>query len=196
MLEKFKNTRWEHLILGAIIFVIGLCFLFFSKSLAALAVLVGIILALCGLSVGSLCILNKKRDFTFIVKISLASLLFVGGVLAIIFNKDSLNALIFAICLLLTVDASFKLYLSIKSKMNSVGGWWIMTAISTAVILSAFFLTKISPDSNTASAIWLGITMIADAADNVLSTVWWTRCKTAEKAAIYYEVYKDIESSR
>ena len=38
--------------------------------------------------------------------------------------------------------------------------------------------------------------MLADAADNALSAVWSARCKTAEKAAIYYEVYRDIESSK
>jgi hypothetical protein len=71
-----------------------------------------------------------------------------------------------------------------------------MTAISVAVILSAFLLARISPDSARASSIWLGITMLADAIDNVVSTVWSTRYKTAEKAAIYYQVYTDIKGSK
>lgn len=195
MFEKIKNTRWEYLILGAIIFVIGLCFLFFPTSLVALTVTVGIILALCGVAIASLCVLSKKRDFAFAIRVSLAAVLFVGGVLVAAFNKSSLEILISAICLLLIVDASFKLYISIKSKINSVSGWWIMTAISAAVILSAFLLARIAPGSAKASAIWLGITMLADAANNLVSIVWAAKCKTAEKAAIYYEVYTDIESA-
>ena len=117
-------------------------------------------------------------------------------VLLMAFNRLSLDVLVFSICLLLTVDASFKLYISIKAKINSVSGWWIMTAISAAVILSAFLLARISPDSAKASSIWLGITVLADSADNFVSIIWSARCKTAEKAAIYYEVYNSIESSK
>ena len=196
MLEKLENTRWKYLLFGAIVFVIGLCFLFLQGSLNALTVLVGIIVALCGVALGSLCILGKKRGFAFAVRVSTAAVLFISGVLALAFNSSSFEVLVSGICLLITVDASFKLFISIKSKINSVNGWWIMTAISAAVILSAFLLIRILPDSTRASAIWLGITMLADASNNFLAAISTVRCKTAEKAAIYYEVYRDIEASK
>ena len=196
MFEKLKNMKWGYLIAGILVSVIGFCFLFFSNSLTALTVTVGIILIFCGLATGSLCILRKNQGFAFTLKIALASVLLVGGVLVSAFNKSSFEILVSAICLLTIVDASFKLHISIKSKIYSIDGWWIITAISSAVIISAFLLMQITPTSLKASAIWLGVTMLADAADNFISTFWSAKCKTAEKAAIYYEVYRDIENTK
>ena len=196
MLEKLKNIRWEYLILGAIASVFGLCFLFFQSSATTLTVIIGIFLALFGVGTACLCILGKSRGFGFVAKIVAAVLLFTSGVLGMAFNDAAVNIFVSAFCLLLIVDGAFKLQISIKSKILSVDGWWIITAISAAVIISAFLLAKIAPESTQGAAIWLGITMLADAVGNFLSIFWSAKCKTAGKAAIYYEVYKDIENTK
>ena len=125
-----------------------------------------------------------------------STLLFTVGVLVAAFNDASFDVLLGVLCLLMIIDGSFKLQTSIKSKLLSVDGWWIITVISAAVIISAFLLARIAPGNTRGAAIWLGITALADAAGNFLSTFWTAKCKTAEKAAIYYEVYKDIESMK
>ena len=191
MLEKLNFLKWRYWLAGSLIAVVGLCFLFFSSSPVALFVTVGIIIALLGLAVGALVIVQKKRDLIFALKLSFAVIFFAGGIVTSILNKASIGVLVSVICLLLIVDGAFKLQTSIKSKKYSIEGWWIIMIISVSVILSAFLLVRIFPKSYSGTAIWLGITLIADASANVLSSFWSAKCKTAERAEIYYEVYQD-----
>lgn len=196
MFEKLKSAGWKYSALGAAVFVTGLCFLFLHNSLTALTVVVGIFLSLLGAGMTCLSIFKKSKGFVFIIKIVTSTLLFTVGVLVAAFNDASFDVLLGVLCLLMIIDGSFKLQTSIKSKLLSVDGWWIITVISAAVIISAFLLARIAPGNTRGAAIWLGITALADAAGNFLSTFWTAKCKTAEKAAIYYEVYKDIESMK
>ena len=196
MFEKLKKMGLGYPALGAVALIIGICFLFFQSSLAALTVIVGMFFAFLGVGIACLCILRKKSSFEFVVKIVIASLIFIAGILVKVFNDASFGVLTSVLCLLLIVSGVFKLDISIKSKLLSIDGWWIITVVSAAVTISAFLLAKIAPESASGSSIWLGITALADAAGNFLSMFWSKKCKTAEKASIYYEVYKDIESSK
>ena len=142
MLDWIKKTNWGHMIIAVLIAVIGLCFLFFSSSLVAVTVISGIIISLFGVFLGFIGFKNPKRDFKFIVLISVASLCFVSGAVTAILNDKAMEFLIAAICLVTVIDGSFKLNLSIKAKKYNLDAWWIITAVSVLVILSAFFLAK------------------------------------------------------
>ena len=194
MLEKLKNISWEYVVTGSMLAIIGLCFLFFSGSLLALSITVSVIIALFGLALGTLSILGSKRDFYFAIRIALASLCFAGGIVSAIFNKSSVEVLICVVCFVLIVDASFKLVTSIASQRLSVYGWWILMAVSSIVIISAFLLTKLTPENMGSASIWLGITSIVDAASSFAAPLWESKCKVARKARLYYEVYRDIEN--
>lgn len=196
MLEKLKNIGWRYISAGAAASVIGLCFLFFQSSPSALTVMIGILFALLGACAACLCIFKKSKGASFVAKIVAAALFFTVGVLVIAFNDASFAVLTAALCLALTVNGAFNLHLSVRAKTLSVDGWWIITAISASVVISSFLLARISPESARGTAIWLGITALADAACSVLAAFWSARCRTAEKASIYYEVYKDIESTK
>ena len=67
--------------------------------------------------------------------------------------------------------------------------------LSIAVIASSFALVGYMPSSTKVVSLRLGATLLALAALNILSAIWAAKCKTAEKAELYYEVYQDIKDS-
>ena len=101
--------------------------------------------------------------------------------------------LIAAICLVTVVDGSFKLNLSIRAKKYNLDAWWIITAISVLVILSAFFLAKFTPQNYKAASVWLGITMLINSASNFIAPSFIAKCQMAQKAEIYYEAHDNDE---
>lgn len=195
MTEKIKKLRWRYAFLGALLAIIGFCFLFFSNSAVALTIIVGLFTALVGAAIGALCIMQKKRDFIFFVKLSVAILIFICGILTAVFNDKAFFVLSSVFCLLLTVDGAFKFLTSVKLKRYSVENWWILLAVSVCVVISSFLIARISPESIKATSIWLGITLIFGSSMNFLSALFAPKCKSAEKAEIYYEVYEDIQNS-
>ncbi|MBE6645093.1 MAG: hypothetical protein E7612_06935 [Ruminococcaceae bacterium] len=193
MLDWLKKLNWGHLIIAALLTVIGLCFLFFSSSLVAVTVISGIIISLFGAFLGFVGFKNPKRDLKFIILISAASLCFVSGVVTAILNDKAMEFLIAAICLVTVVDGSFKLNLSIRAKKYNLDAWWIITAISVLVILSAFFLAKFTPQNYKAASVWLGITMLINSASNFIAPSFIAKCQMAQKAEIYYEAHDNDE---
>ena len=195
MLEKIKNVKWGYVLLGILLGAAGICFTMFNDSLKILTMSIGVIVTVFGVMFGAVTIASKSRGPAFAFKILLALSCLAAGIVTMIFNKEAVDIIISLFSLLLIVDGSFKLNTSIMSKRYSVGGWWIMTAVSVAVIASAFILTRYTSKIDNAT-LWLGIIILIDAAANLFSTVWVSKYEIAAKAEIYYEVHKDIESKR
>lgn len=195
MLEKIKSLPLGYLIYGAVLLILGLCFLIFSGSPVALTVIIGLLIAAFGGAIMAISILKLQRGRDFVLKIIFASLCIAVGILTVILNDKAYSAVLWISCIATITDASFKLSTSAACKKYDVQGWWILAAVSLAVILSSFSLATFTPNSKTVSSIWLGITFLADIAANLISAVWLSKCKTAEKAELYYEVYRDIKDS-
>lgn len=193
MLGRIKNIKWGYVVIGLLLCAIGICFIAFNNSLTWLAITIGIILAVFGTVFGVLNIASKKRDFSFAVKIVFSIICLVAGIITAIFNKDSVDILIAVFCLLLIVDGSFKLNTAAMAKRYSVGGWWIMLAVSALVIVAAFALAKYTPEKISTATVLLGIIIMVDAISNLFATVWVTKYETAQKAEIYYEVHNSLE---
>ena len=195
MLEKIKKAKRSYIIVGTVLSVIGLCFLFLSSSATALTITVGIIVALFGAALGTVSITKKKTDFAFIVRIVFAVIYFAGGVLISIFSQSAFSVLCSVLCLMLIVDASLKLNMSLTAQRHYVRGWWAMMALSAVVIITAFIVGAYTPAKTNVTAILLGITALLAAGANFYAIFLTAKCKAAEKAEIYYEVYKDIENA-
>ena len=194
MLKKLSKIKIGQFTAAIVFAIIGLCFLLLQKTPSLLAVSVGITLALFGFLFLSRCILSLKKNFSFAVKVAFAVISLACGVLTAIFGEASLVIVFSAISLILIVNSSFKLQFSFKLRFSAVDGWWALTAISALVILSSFLFLKIAPKSISASAIWLGITLLLDSVGNFISAIWAPKCKATEKAEIYYEVFNDVEN--
>jgi uncharacterized membrane protein HdeD (DUF308 family) len=192
MLEKIKNVKWGYIIIGLLLFAIGICFIAFNNSLKWLAIAIGVILSAFGTVFGVVTVANKKRGFSFAVKIIFSIICLASGIITAIFNENSVDILIAVFCLLLIVDGSFKLNTSAMAKRYSVWGWWIMLSVSVLVIASAFALAKYTPEKTSTATLLLGLTTIIDAVANLFSTVWASKYETAQKAEIYYEVHNSL----
>lgn len=195
MLDKIKNLKFGCAAFAALLTVLGLCFLTFSTSEVTVTVVIGILVTLFGGATLTLTLLEPQRDRVFVIKTVLSSLCVVCGVTTAILNDKIFNLILFALCIVIATDGAFKLKLSLSCKKHEIGGWWIIAIPSAAIILSSFILAGFTPDSNTTASAWLGVTLLALAALNVASSVWSSKCKTAEKAEIYYEVYRDLKDS-
>ncbi len=195
MLEKIKNIKFGCVAFAALLAVLGLCFLTFSSSAVTLTVIIGILVALFGGVSLALTIPEPQKDRNFVIRIVFCSLCIVCGVTVAILNERVFTFILFVLCALIATDGAFKLKLSLSCKKHEVGGWWIVAIPSAIIILSALLLTSFTPESKTVASAWLGITLLALAALNVAATVWSSKCKTAEKAEIYYEVYRDLKDS-
>ena len=193
MLNKIKNMKFGCVAFAVLLSVLGLCFLTFSSSAVTVTVIIGILISFFGGAMLALSILELKRDRGFVIKTILSSLCIVCGITTAILNERIFTLLLFLVCIVIATDGAFKLNLSLSCKKHEVGGWWIIAIPATAILLSAFILASFTPDSNTAASAWLGVTLIALAGLNVASSVWASKCKTAEKAEIYYEVYRDLK---
>ena len=195
MLEKIKNTKLGHAVYVVLLAIFGLSFLIFCSSSVALTVIIGIFIALLGAAMLALDIIDPQRDRVFIMKIIISSLFIVCGTVIAILNDKVFPFILFVVCIVVATDSAFRLKMSLSCKKHDVGGWWIITIPSALILLSAFLLTGFTPKSETAASVWLGITLLALAALDTVSTLWSSKCKTAEKAEIYYEVYRDLKDS-
>lgn len=195
MLEKIKNLPLGYLIYGAVLLILGLCFLIFSGSPVALTVIIGLLLLLLGGAIMAISISKLQRGRAFVLKIVFASICIAVGILTIIINDKAYASLLWISCIAIVTDGAFKLRTAASCKKYDVHGWWIAASVSLAVILSSFSIATFAPSSTIVASVWLGITFFADAASNFISAVWSSKCKTAEKAELYYEVYRDIKNS-
>ena len=195
MLEKIKNIKFGNVVFSALFAALGLCFLTFSSSVVTLTVVIGILVAAFGGVALALTISKSQGDRTSVIKMVIYSAVILLGILTAIFNDKFFGALIFALSLLIAIGGAFKLKLSLSCKKHGISGWWIIAIASAAIVISVFALSSFTPNSKTVASAWLGVSLIALAALNIASTTWSAKCKTAEKAELYYEVYRDIKDS-
>ena len=89
MPERMKQLKWRYMLLGAIVAIVGVCFLLFASSAAAITIIIGIFLMLMGLAIGALSIIQRKRDFIFWIRLSFAIILLIC---LIIVNEENCEA--------------------------------------------------------------------------------------------------------
>lgn len=195
MLDKIKNMPLGYVVFTVLPAVLGLSSLSFSGSIAALTVIIGLFIAIFGGAIIIISIKKPQRGTKFVLKIVFASILAALGIVAIFMNDKIFSVTILLLCAVSATDAAFSLNLALSSRKHEISGWWIVALVSAVVIASSFALVGYMPSSTVAASAWLGVTLLALAALNVLSAIWAVRCKTAEKAELYYEVYKDIKDS-
>lgn len=195
MFDKMKNMKFGQVAFSVLLCVLGLCLLTFSSSVVTLTVVIGILVAFCGVAALVLTLTETKKNGIFVIKIVIESLFIVCGVTTCILNDKIFSLMIFVICVVTGVCGAFKLKLSAECRKHEIGGWWIIAIPSSVIVLSSFLLVGFTPNSHTVASAWLGVTLIALAALNVAATVWSAKLKTAEKAEVYYEVYRDLKDS-
>ena len=168
-MEK-KGFKWGYLAIGLCLILVGISFIAFSYALTALAIAIGISLTLYGIIYGVTILSDTDRSMKFALRIIIAGVALVGGVVTLILRESAVGIITDIIALLLIVDGSFKLKCAIDVKR--IGGiyWWIMLSLSVVTIVPSFAVSKmlgVSPDEPILSII-IGIIIIVDGVANLL----------------------------
>lgn len=169
MLEKIKNFGWGYILIGALLLAIGICFISIQDAYETLAIVTGAILTAAGIGFGIYTLMDKRRGVKFAIKLAIAIAALICGIVTMIVKQNAVIVIANILCLLLIMDGSFKLQLSILSRRPTYYGWWIVTVLSVAVIVSAFLLCKFTPSNPATLATFSGIVICADGILNILA---------------------------
>ena len=172
MLKKIKSFNWGYILIGALLVAIGVCFIAFQDAFSALAITMGIILAIVGIGFLVNALIDKKRNVIFGLKIVLAAICIICGTVTAITQDSAILVIANIFFLLLIVDGAFKLQLAIMSRRYSFYGWWIILGVSVGVIVCSFLLSKLTPENPVTLTILSGILFIIDGINNILSAFW------------------------
>lgn len=169
MLKKLKNFGWGYILIGVLLIAIGVCFISIQDAYETLALVTGAIITVTGIGFGIYTLMDKKRGVKFTIKLSIAVAALICGVVTMCVKQNAIDVIANILCLLLIVDGSFKLQLSILSRRPTYYGWWIVTTLSVAIIISAFLLCKFTPNNPATLATLSGIVITSDGLLNILS---------------------------
>ena len=193
MIERTK-FGWGYIFLGALLSLIGICFISFNNSLNTLAICCGVILIVFGVFSGALTLASRDRGLLFGLKIALSVIFIICGTITAIVQTSAVEIIANVFCLLLIIDGSFKLQTAILSKRYRVVSWWIMLALSSVIIVCAFLLAKLSPDSSKVFSVLTGVIVFVDGAANIFSAFYISSYNSNRSIDAYiYEGVDEIE---
>ena len=172
MPEKLKSFSWGYILIGVLLSAVGILFISFQEAYGALAIAMGIILALAGIGLLVAAFVKKERDFKFALKIIISVIAIVCGIVTMITQEGAISVIANVFFLLLIIDGAFKLQLSILSRRFSFFGWWIILGLSVAVIVTAFLMSKFTPSEPATLSTLSGILILVDGILNLLAAFW------------------------
>ena len=185
MLEKLKKFGWGYILIGAILIAIGVSLIASQDAYETLAIIIGCILTVVGIGFIIYTMLDRRRNVKFALKLSIGVIAVICGIVTMIARSNAITVIVNVLCLLLIVDSAFKLQLSILSRRLSYYGWWLITSLSVAIIISAFLLCKFTPTDPAALTTYSGIIVISDGVLNLLSAFF--------SSAVYVDKDEDSE---
>ena len=201
MLKKIKDFKWGYILLFILLAAVGVCFLSFSDTLTALALTVGILLAVYGTVLATITIAAKGRGAGFALRIVISVAAIVGGVITAVMRASAMEIIASLICLFLIVDGSFKLQTTASSKRFNLLAWWLMLIPSVLCIIGGFIGLRWAPDiltdeGVTRVSVIIGITLIVAAVGNLLSAFYISKYEHNMREEIELEVYAQIEEKK
>ncbi len=180
-MNRLKEFSLGYIATAVLLFAIGVCFVAFFGSLEALAVGIGVILAVFGVTLAVISLIDKRRGLIFFLKTVLAVIMTVCGIVTAIASSWAVFVIADVFCLLLILDGAFKLHGTISRRNYKNVLWWIVTVLSMAIIVAAFLLTKNPPEEVSGLTVALGVIIITDGLENLFTAFLPTPKETCEK---------------
>ena len=187
MLKAIKNFKWGYILITLVLAAVGICLITMSDALVTLAITIGCLLAASGIVIAIFAMVDKHRGVGFAMKIFLASLCLIGGIVTAIFNSASIEIIVSVFSLLLIIDASFKLNTTVMSKRYSLTLWWVMLALSVLIISASFIMIKYTPEKINVTSLILGVIFIVDSVSNFLNAFFVTAYEKRQREDILTE---------
>ena len=148
MFEKIKKFGWGYLFIGALLITVGVLFISAQDAYETMAIIMGCILAAVGIGFIVYTLLDGNRGLKFGVRMSVSVIAIICGIVTMVVRSNAIAVIANILFLFLIIDGAFKLQLSTVSRRLSYYGWWIVTALSIAIIITAFLLCKFTPKNS------------------------------------------------
>ncbi len=196
-MKKRKNRtkfKWGYPALALVSGAVGVCLLAFNnQSLEALAVTIGSIVALAGVVFGVNALSMKERGGKFALYIVMAVAFLVSGIATIITKSTVMNLIVGIFGLVLILDGGYKFETTAKSKRYRAAGWWIMLALSVALIAGGYIAVRRLTVDWSGTVYVLGALFIIDAVANLLSAFYLGYAEKRESAELREKIIEDIK---
>ena len=181
MFEKIKKFGWGYLFIGALLITVGVLFISAQDAYETMAIIMGCILAAVGIGFIVYTLLDGNRGLKFGIRMSVSVIAIICGIVTMVVRSNAIAVIANILFLFLIIDGAFKLQLSTVSRRLSYYGWWIVTSLSIAIIITAFLLCKFTPKDPATLATLSGIVIISDGILNLLSAFFSSAISTKDK---------------
>ena len=168
-MKRLQSIKWGYLLFALLLIGVGVTFIAQNEALGYVALTFGVLLTLFAAVYAVLTLALKERGVRFFFRMTLAVLALAGGVTSLILRDQTLGILLMLTGYLLIIDGSFKLQTTALAKRYRSPFFWVMMAISFAVIVGGILLTRLTFDTESVRAIFLGLLLTVDGAGNLAS---------------------------
>ena len=174
-MQLLKKAKRTYLLLAAVDLLLGLCLIVWPRiSASALCVIAGILLLAAGAVDIALYFNGDSYGVPF--GFNLASGLF-SALLGVVLLLNPANAALLLpifVGVFVILDAAFTLQVAIDLKRAGISRWWTILLLSAVSFIMGALLLFNPFAGETALMLFMGITLVADAVENI-----WTVCYTA-----------------
>ena len=192
--QKKQAFKWGYVALMLITAAIGVCLLAFNnKSLDALAITIGAIVATAGIVSALNAISNKERGWGFGFKIALSVAFLICGITTMIARTTAINIIIGVFGLVLIMDGTFKMHTAAMSKRYRAAAWWVILIISVVLIAGGYLtVRRLTIDWN-GTVYLIGALFIVDAFANLISAFFLGFSEKKNEEEIRKQVMAELE---
>ena len=188
LVKKFKEINWGYLWLALLIGGAGILILAYpNKTLAVVAITVGVVTLLLGAVQAIRVLSDKKRGFKFAVGIVAASVTVIAWVLCLILRDKIKEFLPSLVCLFLIIDSSFKLQTVVRARQFKSKACWALLVLSIVTITLSFIAIEMEGGDAKKILVMFGLSLVADALGNLFSFFFVGSVQRAERNRILAE---------
>lgn len=188
LMKKIKTINWGYLWLAVLIGGAGILILAYpNKTLAVVAITVGVVTLLLGAVQAIRVLSDKKRGFRFAVGIVAASVTAIAGILCLILRDKIAEFIPSLVSLFLIIDASFKLQTVVRARQFKSKACWALMVLSIVTIALSFIVIRMEGGDAEKILVMFGLSLIADALGNLFSFFFVGSVQKAEREKILKE---------
>lgn len=193
-----RVAKWGYIVLSALFCVIGVLFIAFPQlSVIVVSRALGIVMVVFG---GIKIVGYFSKDLyrlAFQYDLEFGILLGVLGLIVLVKPSDVLNFIFVALGIAILADGLFKIRISFDAKKFGIESWWAILVLAVATGTVGAVLMFLPKESQTALAIWLGISLLAEGILNLwvaVSTVKIIKHQVPDVIEVdYYETGDEMK---
>ena len=188
LVKKIKEINWGYLWLAILIGGAGILILSYpKKTLAVVAITVGVVTLLLGAVQAIRVLSDKKRGFKFAVGIVAASVTVIAGILCLVLRNQIEKFIPSLVALFLIIDSSFKLQTVVRARQFKSKACWALLVLSIVTIALSFIAIEMEGGDAKKILVMFGLSLVADALGNLFSFFFVGSVQRAEKNRILAE---------